>query len=69
MAVVKRVYLSVDDIAKEYLPMYVIKTDYDFDGEEAKNLDTILKSAEVSFSPVRASITGQRMKQSIEISA
>lgn len=49
--------------------MYVIKTDYDFDGEEAKSLDTVLKGSEVSFAPVKASITGQRRKLKENISA
>lgn len=49
--------------------MYVIKTDYDFDGEEAKSLDTVLKGSEVSLAPVKASITGQRRKLKEDISA
>ena len=49
--------------------MYIIKTDYDFGGGEAKNLDTIMKGSEVSLSPVKASFTGQRRKLKEDISA
>ncbi len=49
--------------------MYVIKTDYDFGGGEAKNLDTVLKGSEVPLSPVKVSITGQRRTLDEYISA
>lgn len=49
--------------------VYVIKTDYDFGGGEAKNLDTVLKGPDVSLSPVKTSITGQRRKLNEYISA
>lgn len=49
--------------------MYVIKTDYDFGGEEAKSLDAILKGSEVSLTSVKVLHTGQRRKLEKEVSA